>query len=79
MAERLELQPALTSCGSGRVRDGIEQFVVSRQRALQKHMLLALEHGIAIHRAIREWVRSAMAALGETAVGAPRGLDCGGR
>jgi hypothetical protein len=33
---------------------------------LREHALLALEHGIAIHRASLEWVRSAMAALGET-------------
>jgi hypothetical protein len=35
--------------------------------ALRKHVVLAPEHGIAIHRAILKWVRSAMAALGETA------------
>ena len=44
----------------------MEQFVVSRQEALGQHAVLALEHGIAIHRASLEWVRSAMAALGET-------------
>jgi hypothetical protein len=37
-----------------------------RQGTLREHALLALEHGIAIHRASLEWVRSAMAALGET-------------
>jgi hypothetical protein len=35
--------------------------------------------GFAIHRAILEWVRSAMAALGETADDAPRDLDRSGR
>ena len=43
---------------------GMEQFAASRQGTLREHALLALEHGIAIHRASLEWVRSAMAALG---------------
>ena len=38
----------------------------SRERVLREHAVLALEHGIAMHRASLEWVRSAMAALGET-------------
>jgi hypothetical protein len=33
---------------------------------LREHALLAVEHGIVIHRASLEWVRSAMTALGET-------------
>ncbi len=33
---------------------------------MREHALLAVEHGIAIHRASLEWVRSATAALGET-------------
>ena len=45
---------------------GVEQFAAARQGALGQHALLALEHGIATHRASLEWVRSAMAALGET-------------
>jgi DNA-binding PadR family transcriptional regulator len=45
---------------------GVEQFAASRQGTLGQHALLALEHGIAVHRASLEWVRSAMAALGET-------------
>ena len=45
---------------------GVEQFAASRQGTLGQHALLALEHGIAIHQASLEWVRSAMAALGET-------------
>jgi DNA-binding PadR family transcriptional regulator len=55
---------------------GVEQFAASRQGALGKHAQLALEHGIATHRASLEWVRSAMAALGETsdaALAAQRG------
>ena len=45
---------------------GMEHFVASRQGVLRQHAVLALEHGIAMHRASLEWVRSAMAALGET-------------
>ena len=45
---------------------GIEQFAAARHGTLGQHALLALEHGIAVHRASLEWVRSAMAALGET-------------
>ena len=66
--ERAEVIAFLADLGDaldGFVR-GIEQFVASRQEALGQHALLALEHGIAIHRASLEWVRSATAALGET-------------
>jgi DNA-binding PadR family transcriptional regulator len=66
--ERAEVIAFLADLGDaldGFVR-GMEQFVVSRQGTLREHALLALEHGIAIHRASLEWVRSAMAALGET-------------
>ena len=43
---------------------GIEQFVASaRGQSLPRHALLALEHGIVMHRASLEWARSAMAAL----------------
>ena len=45
---------------------GVEQFAAARQGTLGQHAVLALEHGIAVHRASLEWVRSAMAALGET-------------
>ena len=47
----------------------MEQFAALRQETLREHALLALEHGIVIHRASLEWVRSAMAALGETSQG----------
>jgi DNA-binding PadR family transcriptional regulator len=46
---------------------GMEQFTAARQGTLRGHARLALEHGIAIHRASLEWVGSALAALGETA------------
>jgi DNA-binding PadR family transcriptional regulator len=46
---------------------GVEQFAASRQGTLGQHALLALEHGIAVHRASLEWVRSAMATLSESA------------
>jgi DNA-binding PadR family transcriptional regulator len=66
--ERAEVIAFLADLGDaldGFVR-GMEQFLASRQGALRQHAVLALEHGIAIHRASLEWVRSAMAALGET-------------
>lgn len=67
--ERAEVMAFLADLGDaldGFVR-GMEQFTASRQETLREHALLALEHGIAIHRASLEWVRSATAALGETA------------
>jgi hypothetical protein len=66
--ERAEVIAFLADLGDaldGFVR-GIEQFVASRQKTLGQHAALALEHGIAIHRASLEWARSAMTALGET-------------
>ncbi|MGH3161103.1 MAG: PadR family transcriptional regulator [Streptosporangiaceae bacterium] len=48
---------------------GMEQFAASRRGTLRQHAVLALEHGIAIHRASLEWVRSAMTALSEEASG----------
>lgn len=66
--ERAEVIAFLADLGDaldGFVR-GMEQFTASRQGTLREHALLALEHGIAIHRASLEWVRSATAALGET-------------
>jgi DNA-binding PadR family transcriptional regulator len=67
--ERAEVIAFLADLGhalDGFVR-GMEQFTASRQGTLGGHALLALEHGIAIHRASLEWVGSALAALGETA------------
>ena len=66
--ERAEVIAFLADLGGaldGFVR-GMEQFVALRQEVLPEHALLAVEHGIVIHRASLEWVRSAMAALGET-------------
>lgn len=66
--ERAEVIAFLADLGDaldGFVR-GMEQFVALRQGVLREHALLAVEHGIVIHRASLEWVRSAMAALGET-------------
>jgi DNA-binding PadR family transcriptional regulator len=66
--ERAEVIAFLADLGGaldGFVR-GMEQFVALRQGVLREHALLAVEHGIIIHRASLEWVRSAMAALGET-------------
>ncbi len=64
-AEVIAFLAALGDALDGFVR-GMEQFVASRQGALRQHAVLALEHGIAIHWASLEWVRSAMAVLGET-------------
>jgi len=44
---------------------GIEQYVASGAQSARRHAELALEHGIAVHRASLEWTRSAMAALAE--------------
>jgi DNA-binding PadR family transcriptional regulator len=66
--ERAEVIAFLADLGDaldGFVR-GMEQFTAARRGTLREHALLALEHGIAIHRASLEWVRSATAALGET-------------
>jgi DNA-binding PadR family transcriptional regulator len=66
--ERAEVIAFLADLGGaldGFVR-GMEQFVALRQGVLREHALLAVEHGIVMHRASLEWVRSAMAALGET-------------
>lgn len=73
--ERAEVIAFLADLGAaldGFVR-GMEQFAASRQGTLREHALLAVEHGIAIHRASLEWVRSATVALGET----PSALDGG--
>lgn len=46
---------------------GVEQFVASGTgQSLPQHAVLALEHGIVVHRASLEWARSAMAALTES-------------
>jgi DNA-binding PadR family transcriptional regulator len=45
---------------------GVEQFVASGTgQSLPRHAVLALEHGIVMHRASLEWARSAAAALTE--------------
>jgi DNA-binding PadR family transcriptional regulator len=42
---------------------GMEQYLASGAQASRRHAELALEHGIAVHRASLEWTRSAAAAL----------------
>jgi PadR family transcriptional regulator AphA len=42
---------------------GMERYVTTVAPADRQHGLLALEHGIVIHRASLEWVRSALASL----------------
>lgn len=44
---------------------GMEKYVASGAQSSRRHAELALEHGIATHRASLEWARSAMAALAE--------------
>jgi hypothetical protein len=42
---------------------GMAEYVASGAQSDRRHAELALEHGIAVHRASLEWTRSAMAAL----------------
>lgn len=55
---------------------GLEQYVASGVQAARQHAELALEHGIAVHKASLEWARSTMAVLAEPAPGSvtPAGL-----
>ena len=48
---------------------GMEQYAASGVQSSRPHAQLALEHGIAIHRASLQWTRSAMAALTKPASG----------
>jgi DNA-binding PadR family transcriptional regulator len=48
---------------------GMEQYLSSGAQSSQRHAELALEHGIAMHRASLDWTRAAMAALTEPAPG----------
>ncbi len=50
---------------------GMERYVASGAQSARRHAQLALEHGIAVHRASLEWARSAMAALAEHPAPAP--------
>jgi DNA-binding PadR family transcriptional regulator len=43
----------------------VERFVSGPGQSLPRHAVLALEHGIVMHRASLEWARSAMEALAE--------------
>jgi PadR family transcriptional regulator, regulatory protein AphA len=42
---------------------GVERYLATEAQADRRHAVLALEHGIAVHRASLEWIRAAMAAL----------------
>jgi hypothetical protein len=42
---------------------GMEQYVASGAQSARRHAVLALEHGIAMHRASLYWARSAIATL----------------
>lgn len=47
---------------------GMERFVAARGKVLPRHAVLALEHGIVMHRASLGWARSAIATLSEEPV-----------
>lgn len=51
----------------GRFIAGMEEYAaaVADRRSSGRHGLLALEHGIAVHRASLDWARSTMTALAE--------------
>jgi hypothetical protein len=42
---------------------GMEQYVASGAQSDRAHAVLAMEHGIAVHRASLEWARSATEVL----------------
>ena len=42
---------------------GLERYVASGAQATRRHATLALQHGLAMHRASLDWARSAMATL----------------
>jgi hypothetical protein len=44
---------------------GMQQYVASGAQSGRRHAELALEHGIAVHRASLKWARSAIVALAE--------------
>jgi hypothetical protein len=43
----------------------MERYVASGAQSARRHAQLALEHGIAVHRASIDWTRSAIAVLAE--------------
>jgi DNA-binding PadR family transcriptional regulator len=46
--------------------DGMERYLASGIQSGRPHAELAIEHGIAVHRASLEWTRAALAALGQS-------------
>jgi hypothetical protein len=74
MEDRLEREEILCFLGGlaealdGFV-SGMEQYVASGTQADWRHPSLALEHGIVVHRASLQWVRSTMVALTGSAPG----------
>jgi DNA-binding PadR family transcriptional regulator len=51
--------------------EGMEGYAASAADVQRRHAALALEHGIAVHRASLEWVRSALGTLAAPAGGQP--------
>jgi len=58
---------------------GMEQYVASEARSFRQHAVLALEHGIVMHRASLEWARSALTALSQPASGQSPSEPASGR
>jgi hypothetical protein len=47
----------------------MERYLASGTQSSRPHAELALQHGIAMHRASLEWTRTALAALAEPSSG----------
>jgi hypothetical protein len=68
MEEQLDREAVLAflndlASALGSFVSGMEQYLASGAQSSRRHAELALEHGIAVHRASLEWARSAAAAL----------------
>jgi hypothetical protein len=49
----------------------MDHYLASDAQASRPHAELAIQHGIAVHRASQEWTRSALAALSQVPVSSP--------
>lgn len=67
-----DLADALDSLVSGLERYVASPTMPTTGAPLPRHAMLAVEHGIVVHRASLEWARSAMAALAEPSLAKPR-------
>jgi DNA-binding PadR family transcriptional regulator len=64
-AEILSFLKGLAEALDGFV-SGMEQYVASGAQAARRHPSLALEHGIVVHRASLQWIRSTLVVLTES-------------